>query len=273
MNKDKKEFIIGSIILTILILLAVIITLFVLYEKEKRSILSVPENKYNVADYIYIEKVDYSKYANLFKGNLELPKITLKNIDQNIIDDFENKETDILLEIVNCSKLLEEKINDSEYNPVSTINVDMDYRVINDILSIKYILKIDLDFELGTVTKTIFFNYDLNDKVVLSNLELLKKIDYDDYDLSLYLLDNSILKDKNMEDKVIDSISNEEIIIQNIVDNKDEYIDRIIDELNNVDIYVDNDNIVVGYFNNKLINTCYLTNEEEKYQLIEYKQQ
>lgn len=270
MNKDKKEFIIGSIILTILILLAVIITLFVLYEKEKRSILSVPENKYNVADYIYIEKVDYSKYANLFKGNLELPKITLKNIDQNIIDDFENKETDILLEIVNCSKLLEEKIKDSEYNPVSTINVDMDYRVINDILSIKYILKIDLDFELGTVTKTIFFNYDLNDKVVLSNLELLKKIDYDDYDLSLYLLDNSILKDKNMEDKVIDSISNEEIIIQNIVDNKDEYIDRIIDELNNVDIYVDNDNIVVGYFNNKLINTCYLYNGEEKYELIEY---
>lgn len=270
MNKDKKEFVIGSIILTILILLVVIITLFVLYEKERRSILSVPENKYNVADYVYIEKVDYSKYANLFKGNLELPKITLKNIDQNIIDDFETKETDILLEIVNSSKLLEEKINDSEYNPVSTINVDMDYRVINDILSIKYILKIDLDFELGTVTKTIFFNYDLNDKVVLSNLELLKKIDYDDYDLSLYLLDNSILKDKNMEDKVIDSISNEEIIIQNIVDNKDEYIDRIIDELNNVDIYVDNDNIVVGYFNNKLINTCYLYNGEEKYELIEY---
>ena len=73
-----------------------------------------------------------------------------------------------------------------------------------------------------------------------------------------------------MEDKVIDSISNEEIIIQNIVDNKDEYIDRIIDELNNVDIYVDNDNIVVGYFNNKLINTCYLYNGEEKYELIEY---
>lgn len=270
MNKDKKEFIIGSIILTILILLAVIITLFVLYEKEKRSILSVSENKYNVADYIYIEKVDYSKYANLFKGNLELPKITLKNIDQNIIDDYENKEIDILLEIVNCSKLLEEKIKDSEYNPVSTINVDMNYRVINNILSIKYILNIDLDFELGTITKTIFFNYDLNNRVVISNLELLNKIGYNDYDLSLYLLNNNILKDKNMEDKVIDSVSNEEITIQSIVDNKDEYIDRIIDELNNVDIYVDNDNIVVGYFNNKLINTCYLYNGEEKYELIEY---
>lgn len=272
MDKDKKEFIIGSIILTILILLVVIITLLVLYEKEKRSILSVPENKYNVADYIYIEKLDYSKYDNLFKGNLDLPKIILKNIDKDIIDDFESKENDIFLEIVNVSKLLEEKINDSNYNPVSTINIDMDYRVFNNILSIKYILDIELDFGLDTVTKTLFFNYDLNDKVVLSNLELLKKIDYDDYGLSLYLLDNSILKNKNLEDKVIDSVSNEEITIQSIVNNKDKYIDRIIAELNNMDIYVDNDNIVVGYLNNNLINSCYLSHEKEKYQLIEYKQ-
>ena len=96
MDKDKKEFIVGSVILTILILLVVFIILFVLYTKEKENMLNIPENKYSVTDFIYVEKVNYSKYNNLFTGNLEIPKITLKNIDENIINEFENNETDKL---------------------------------------------------------------------------------------------------------------------------------------------------------------------------------
>lgn len=271
MDKDKKEFIVGSVILTILILLVAFIILFVLYTKEKESMLNIPENKYNVTDFIYVEKVNYSKYNNLFTGNLEIPKITLKNIDENIINEFENSETDILLEIVNSSKTLESKIEESEYNPTSTINIDMDYKIVNNILSVKYILKIKLDFDLDSIIKPLYFNYDIENKKVLSNSDLLIKLGYDPIELSEYLFDNIILKDKNKEDIVIDSISNSEITIQNIIDNRDEYISRINDNLDKLNIYLDGENIFIGYFNNDLINICYLTLEENNYEIIEYK--
>ena len=271
MEKEKKEFVIGSILLVILILLTIFLITYVLYIKEKEKMLNIPENKYNVTDYIYIEKVDYNKYNNVFNGNLEIPKITLKNIDESIINDFENNETDILLEIVNSTKELESRIEDNEYTPVSTINIDMDYKIFNNILSIKYILTIKLDFDLDSIVKTLYFNYDVENKKVLSNEEVLNKLGYKSLEISTYLFDNVVLKDKTMEDKVIDSVGNKEIIIKDIVDNKEEYINRINDKLVDLNIYVNKDNIDIGYFNDYLINICYLFDEEKKYEIISYK--
>ena len=272
MDKDKKEFIIGSVVLTILILLVIFIILYVLYIKEKDSMSNIPENKYNVTDYIYIEKVDYSKYNNLFTGNLEIPKITLKNIDENIVNDFENKETDILLEIVNSSKLLEENIL-NEYTPTSTINVDMDYKIVNNILSIKYILTIDLDFDLDTIIKPLYLNYDIENKIVLSNADLLNKMGYTTDEVIEYLFNNVIIKDKDTDEKVIDTISNQEISINDIINNKDEYIKRIIDSVDILYLYIDNDNLSVGYFLNDLINLCYLNNNDNSYNIIKYEKE
>lgn len=271
MNKEKRDFIIGSVILTILILLLILTILFVLYQKEKESMLNIPENKYNITDYVYIEKVDYSKYSNLFTGNLEIPKITLKNMSEDIINEFENNETDILLEIVNSSKTLESKIENSEYNPTSTINVDMDYSINNNILSIKYILTIKLDFNLDSIVKTLYFNYDVENKKVLSNSELLNNLGYNTLEISEYLFDNIILKDKEMEDKVIDSLSNNEMTIKDIINNKEEYINRINDKLINLNFYVNKDNISIEYFNDDLINVCYVYDEENKYEITQYK--
>lgn len=271
MNKEKRDFIIGSFILTILILLLILTILFVLYQKEKESMLNIPENKYNITDYVYIEKVDYSKYSNLFTGNLEIPKITLKNMSEDIINEFENNETDILLEIVNSSKTLESKIENSEYNPTSTINVDMDYSINNNILSIKYILTIKLDFNLDSIVKTLYFNYDVENKKVLSNSELLNNLGYNTLEISEYLLDNIILKDKEMEDKVIDSLSNNEMTIKDIINNKEEYINRINDKLINLNFYVNKDNISIEYFNDDLINICYVYDGENKYEITQYK--
>lgn len=271
MNKEKRDFIIGSVILTILILLLILTILFVLYQKEKESMLNIPENKYNITDYVYIEKVDYSKYSNLFTGNLEIPKITLKNMSEDIINEFENNETDILLEIVNSSKTLESKIENSEYNPTSTINVDMDYSINNNILSIKYILTIKLDFNLDSIVKTLYFNYDVENKKVLSNSELLNNLGYNTLEISEYLLDNIILKDKEMEDKVIDSLSNNEMTIKDIINNKEEYINRINDKLINLNFYVNKDSISIEYFNDDLINVCYVYDEENKYEITQYK--
>lgn len=271
MNKEKRDFIIGSFILTILILLLILTILFVLYQKEKESMLNIPENKYNITDYVYIEKVDYSKYSNLFTGNLEVPKITLKNMSEDIINEFENNETDILLEIVNSSKILESKIENSEYNPTSTINVDMDYSINNNILSIKYILTIKLDFNLDSIVKTLYFNYDVENKKVLSNSELLNNLGYNTLEISEYLLDNIILKDKEMEDKVIDSLSNNEMTIKDIINNKEEYINRINDKLINLNFYVNKDNISIEYFNDDLINICYVYDGENKYEITQYK--
>ena len=89
--------------------------------------------------------------------------------------------------------------------------------------------------------------------------------------MSEYLFDNIILKDKNKEDKIIDSVSNSEITIQNIIDNKDEYISRINDNLDKLNMYLDGEDIIIGYFNNELKNICYLTQEENNYEIIEYK--
>ena len=271
MNKEKRDFIIGSVILTILILLLILTILFVLYQKEKESMLNIPENKYNITDYVYIEKVDYSKYSNLFTGNLEVPKITLKNMSEDIINEFANNETDILLEIVNSSKILESKIENSEYNPTSTINVDMDYSINNNILSIKYILTIKLDFNLDPIVKTLYFNYDVENKKVLSNSELLNNLGYNTLEISEYLLDNIILKDKEMEDKVIDSLSNNEMTIKDIINNKEEYTNRINDKLINLNFYVNKDNISIEYFNDDLINICYVYDGENKYEITQYK--
>lgn len=271
MNKEKRDFIFGSVILTILILLLILTILFVLYQKEKESMLNIPENKYNITDYVYIEKVDYSKYSNLFTDNLEVPKITLKNMSEDIINEFENNETDILLEIVNSSKTLESKIESSEYSPTSTINVDMNYSINNNILSIKYILTIKLDFNLDSIVKSLYFNYDVENKKVLSNSELLNNLGYNTLEISEYLLDNIILKDKEIEDKVIDSLSNNEMTIKDIINNKEEYINRINDKLIDLNFCVNKDNISIEYFNDDLINICYVYDGENKYEITQYK--
>ena len=271
MEKEKKEFVIGSILLVILILLTIFLITYVLYIKEKEKMLNIPENKYNVTDYIYIEKVDYNKYNNVFNGNLEIPKITLKNIDESIINDFENNETDILLEIVNSTKELESRIEDNEYTPVSTINIDMDYKIFNNILSIKYILTIKLDFNLDTIIRPLYLNYDIETGKVLSNTELLNLLEYNPLEISEYLLNNVVLKGKNDNDSVTDSISNKEITIRKINENKDEYINRISEKIDNLYIFINGDNILLGYFYNDLINICYLSEENNKYEFIQYK--
>ena len=151
------------------------------------------------------------------------------------------------------------------------IYVDMDYANDNNILSIKYILPIKLAFNLESIVKTLYFNYDVENKKVLSNSELLNNLGYNTLEISEYLLDNIILKDKEMEDKVIDSLSNNEMTIKDIINNKEEYINRINDKLINLNFYVNKDNISIEYFNDDLINICYVYDGENKYEITQYK--
>ena len=59
--------------------------------------------------------------------------------------------------------------------------------------------------------------------------------------------------------------------IKDIINNKEEYINRINDKLINLNFYVNKDSISIEYFNDDLINICYVYDGENKYEITQYK--
>ena len=268
MDKDKKDFVIGSIILGILLFMLCSVIVIVLYKKELDSSLNNAISDYIVSDYVYVEKVDLSRYNDIYTGDLQIPKINLNNLSSDVKDKFNTNMNDIISNIDEVSSSLRSKI-EGEYTPNSSISINMDYSIYNDILSVKYVIYINRDFDLGMYIDNIYLNYDLNNNKELSNKELLDKDNIDINTISTSLFNYNILNDNNIIDKVIDSVSNEEITLDYIKENKEEYIKRISDNFDNkVNIYYGVNKIEIGYFPDEIINICYkqeLLNNEYLY--------
>ena len=178
MDKDKKDFVIGSIILGILLFMLCSVIVIVLYKKELDSSLNNAISDYIVSDYVYVEKVDLSSYSDIYTGDLQIPKINLNNVSSDVKDKFNTNMNDIISNIDEVSSSLRSKI-EGEYTPNSSISINMDYSIYNDILSVKYVIYINRDFDLGMYIDNIYLNYDLNNNKELSNKELLDKDNID----------------------------------------------------------------------------------------------
>ena len=161
MDKDKKDFVIGSIILGILLFMLCSVIVIVLYKKELDSSLNNAISDYIVSDYVYVEKVDLSRYNDIYTGDLQIPKINLNNLSSDVKDKFNTNMNDIISNIDEVSSSLRSKI-EGEYTPNSSISINMDYSIYNDILSVKYVIYINRDFDIGMYIDNIYLNYDLN---------------------------------------------------------------------------------------------------------------
>ena len=132
MDKDKKDFIIGSIILGILLFMLCGVILIVLYKKELENSLDNAISDYVISDYVYVEKVDLSRYSDVYTGDLQIPKINLNNVNSEVKDKFNTSMNDIISNIDEVSSSLKSKI-EGEYTPNSSISINMDYSIYNDI--------------------------------------------------------------------------------------------------------------------------------------------
>lgn len=247
MNKDLKDFIIGSVILGILIFIVVLIILLVIYYNQLED-LKIPIDKYNISDYVHIEKVDCTKYNDVYKKELNVPKIVLRNVEKEVTDNFEEEISNLLFEIETNSKKLKE-----ENKTNNIINVYMNYEIYDCILSIFYSLNIKTEDNKDYVYKYIVLNYNLETHKKLTNMDIVNKYDLNIDKIILDIIDKNIISNTKLIDKETNDTINEEYISKN----KTKYIEKIKNNLNLVKLYYKKNDLNIIYNDKEILETSF----------------
>ena len=200
---------------------------------------------YNVNDYVEVTPVVFNDYTDVY-SSISVSRIDFKNIDNNITRDFMNKEEEIIGYI---SGYYKEINTNNGYIPVNTVFSSIKTQINGAVLSIFYRLEFHLDeniFEDNMKSYVVTTNIDLGTNKVLTNEDLLSKYNYTRDYIAEKLFIEDILIDKG--EVVIDKTTNISLTKSDIERKKDEYINRIISEFDNIiDMYIESSSLVLVY--------------------------
>jgi len=253
---DKKSKILVLISAILLILAgAILYKIFDLqgYSKNKNG----GYINYKVDDYVEIIPVIFEQYDD-FYNSVSVSKVNFKNIDDVIIYDFLEKQDEIIDYVNGYYK--EKNIN-NEYFPNNNVVSDIKVQINETVLSIFYELKFDLDeniFEEDIKNYIITLNFDLGANRLLSTEDILSKYNYSKEYISLKLFEEDILLSDG--EVVIDKNTNISLTKKDIERKKDYYVDRIVDEFDNIiKVYIENNSLTLVY-DNKELNELFFDN-------------
>lgn len=234
------------VIATAVVLLLTGFILFYIFDK-----LDIGKNKnnkfvnYSVSDYIEISPVVFDEYNSVY-SSINVSRITIKNIDDDLTKSFVDEEDEILDYITGYYNEMRYFI---DYVPVSTVNSTIKTQISGTVLSIFYKLDFDLDeniFSNDIKSYMITYNIDLGTNKVLTNEDLLIKYDYSKEYIADKLFNEDVLIEKGQV--VIDKTSNISLIRIDIERKKEQYVDRIIKEFDNIIVmYIDNGSLTLVY--------------------------
>lgn len=243
----------GLVVMTAIILLLFGFVLYFVFDKQGMNKHGGSNYvNYDVNDYIEVTPVIFSEYSDVY-SNINVSKITLKNIDDKLYSDFiENEE--ILIEYI--TGYYNEIKSSDVYESVNIVNSTIKAQVNDTVLSILYRMDFNLDkthFNDNVKSYVISYNIDLGTNKVINNSDLLSKYNYSKNYIANKLFNEDILINKGQV--VIDKNSNISLTKNDIERKKDEYLERIIDEFDNIIVmYIDNKTLVLVYDSRNLKN-------------------
>lgn len=189
-------------------------------------------HKYNTyRDNLFAKyKIDDYVYTN---GDI----LYLKNISDDISNIFINRQKSILDSGVSY--------------------IDINKYIYRNILSIRinYLLN-------NNKEKTITFNYNLDNKKIISNNDLLDRYDVSYNDIATYIFNNYVRLDGN--GNVIDAISDKEISYIEFNNNSEKYIIRIREKLPDIiNLYIDKDGLYYNVSLADIYSVCYKIDKDD----------
>lgn len=232
--------------------------LFIVFERQGMS-----KNKinnyvsYNIEDYIEISPVVFNEYNDVY-SSINVSKINIKNLDNELIKDFIEREAEI---IGYTTDYYEEIKSISNYSDSNTVTSTIKNQINGTVLSILHQIDFNLDENIfGDNKKSYFitYNIDLGTNKVFSNNDLLSKYNYSKNYIAEKLFNEEVIIESGQV--VIDKDTNISLTKNDIERKKELYIDRIIDEFDNIIVmYIDNGSLVLVY-NNKDLKSLFFDN-------------
>lgn len=213
---------------------------------------------YNVNDYIEVSPVVFNEYNNVY-SSINVSRISIKNIDEEITNEFITRQEEIIDYITGYYR----EINASnDYVPVNNVSSTIKTQINGAVLSILYRVDFNLDetvFDDNVKSYVVTLNVDLGTNKLLSKSDLLSKYDYSRDYIADKLFNEDILIEKGQV--VIDRDTNISLTKSDIERKKVDYVNRIISEFDNIiDMYVDNNSLVLVYDKREL-NNIFFDNE------------
>lgn len=218
-NNYKNDNMRMIIILTVMISLVISMSTYWIYAYEYKYGKSEGDNRfisYKISDYIEVE------------GNY----VYVKNIDNNINDEFVNQQRSIL----------------SKNNVIDT---DIIKGLYNDILSIRVLYTL----ENGS-NESVTLNVNLRDNKIISNDELLEMVNVTYKDIATDIFNDYIKLNSNKD--VIDNVTGDKMTSKEFNDNGYKYIIRIREMIpDTMKLYVYNDRVYYDISLTSIGNVCY----------------
>ena len=229
---------------------------------ERKQVVS-----YNIKDYIETRALAFNDYNNVY-NSINVSRVDIKNISNDSISDFISREDELIGYI---DAYYDEIVARDGYVPINTANSNIKVQINGTILSVFYELDFFLDdsiFENNVKKYVATINIDLATEEVLSNDFLLKKYDYTKRYLSEKLFEEDVLIATNQA--VMQKDTNITLTKSDIEKQKEEYVERIVNEFDNIiKMYIENNSLVMVYdkkeLNNIFFDNNYMTELKIRY--------
>ncbi len=230
MEKKEKILFIGFIIAIVLI--GMIFIVLAIYKDDEKDIDKLPSDIDN-SNKIDLNVNDYVTQEDYYLSNIDksYKKIIFKNIDSNILNEF----------LIEQREFYDKIESYSNYDSSLNLEVINEYEIDNNILSVSSKIVND-----NIIFGIISINIDLENKKLLTDEELLEqyKISIDKVVDDLFI--NSIYNDKN--DNFINKQDNKLISKEEVIENKEDYIQLIKNNVSSVITFSLSDNKLVMYY-------------------------
>lgn len=207
---------------------------------------------YNINDYVEISSLIFEDYKDVY-SSINVSKVNIKNLDYYLTTDFMVKQEEIIDNITGFYNQID--VNDN-YIPSNTVSSDNVIQMNGTILSIFYKIDFNLDknvFSDNTKSYVVTTNIDLVTNKVLTEDDLLSKYNYTKAFIADKLFNEVILIEKGQT--VIDKETNILLTKGDIERKKEQYVERIITEFDNIiDMYIEDGFLVLVYDTKELKN-------------------
>ena len=254
-DRKAKYLVMGGALF--LILMGVFLYRLFEYQGYKESKEKNVYVNYEVNDYVTVSSVYLDNYSEVF-NDINVEKITFKNVDDSLTKDF-LKEQD---EIINYIKRYYNEIIKEEHTNLNTVNNRIKTMVNDTILSVYYELEFVFDENIysdNIRNYIITYNLDLKTMKVLTTDDLLNKYNYTKDYISEKIFNDDILISDN--ELVIDKSTNISFTKRDIERKKDEYINRIVTDFGNIiKMYIERGSLVLVY-DSKVIKNIFFDGE------------
>lgn len=261
-NKIKKKENIMTIVLVILILITISLIIFVYTNKDETKV-TEQQQVIDKNTYVRLEEITNEDYSIIYE-TINLKQVKLVKIPEILVSNFYEEQEKIINTIdsnITTNKEYIDKYNEdnnvTNYDLNSKIDSNILYELKDNVLSVLYLVEDNVDYiGLNNYITNIFI--DVSTNTLMNNDSFLEKFNINKENVSLQVLDRVI---NEHDGNFIDKDTKEELTKEEILSNKNEYINLLIANFDNyIYPYLNNDSIYFKFNKNDI--SEFLFNED-----------